>query len=367
MASLYALQQAGQSVWLDGMSRRMVRDGALQRYIDQGVLGVTANPSIVASAITESADYDDEIRRLALAGATEREIYDTIVGDDIRQALALFRPRYETLAGADGYVSLAVEPALAFDTEATIARADALARGLGVPNAMIAVPATVEGIPAIRELTRRGVNVNATLIFSLDQYRAVLDAFMRGLEFCLEDGGDVCRPTSVASCFVSHIDAAVDPLLADLGNRDLRGSIGIATATLAYALHQDTLRLPRWQSLADLGARPQRLLWASTGTRNPAYPDTMYIDNLTGAGTVIALTPATLAAFLDHGVVKPTLTSGVAEAHRRLAVLRTLGIDLAAVTARLVRDGVQQFADADDAIMAHLAEKRVRFAEDRAA
>jgi len=291
------------------------------------------------------------------AGKTAEEIYEALVLEDIQQAADVLRPAYDRMSGADGYVSLEVSPKLAHDTEGTVAEARELFAAVKRPNVMIKVPATPAGIPAIETLIGEGVNVNVTLMFSREQYEAVAEAYINGLEKLAESGGDLGRVVSVASFFVSRVDTAVDRALEQIGETELQGKIAVANTKAAYALFREILSSPRWERLLELGARVQRPLWASTSTKNPLYPDTLYVDSLIGRDTVITLPPATLQAFLHHGHVAPTLGADLEDAQAQLAHLSELGVDLEAITQQLLDDGVEAFAKSFETLMTSIAEK----------
>jgi len=289
--------------------------------------------------------------------------YDNIRRALIERAADLLRPVYDSTAGVDGYISLEVSPTLAHDTEGTIAEARRLFAALERPNVMIKVPATPAGIPAIETLIGDGISINVTLIFGLGTYEAVTHAYIDGLEKLADDGGDVSKTASVASFFVSRVDTAVDNALAEVGNNDLQGKIAIANAKAAYDMAAETFSCERWQSLADKGARPQRLLWASTGTKNAAYSNTLYLDSLIGADTVNTVPPATLDAFIESGTVASTLGEGLDEAYDQLRELADLGVDLDAITQKLLDDGVASFAKSFESLMAGVAVKSKNLAE----
>ena len=360
MTKVHDLAELGQAVWVDYIRRAFITTGELQALVDQGVRGVTSNPSIFEKAIAGSADYDRALEELVAAGMSVDQIYEDLTVDDIRSAADVLRPVYEATGGADGYVSLEVNPRLAHDTDGTVAEARRLFAILGRPNVMIKVPATPEGVPAITALVGEGVNVNVTLIFSLQQYDAVARAYIAGLERLAAAGGDLGRVASVASFFVSRIDTAVDWALDEAGAAGLKGKIAIASARLAYARFLELFRDQPWERLAAAGAWAQRPLWASTSTKNPAYPDTMYVDNLIGPQTVNTVPPDTLVAFLDHGQVALTLEQGLAEAQRQMAELADLGIDLEVITQKLQDDGVQAFAQSFESLLQAIADRRER-------
>lgn len=361
MSKLHELFQLGQSVWYDNISRTLLDSGEMQTLIDDGIVGVTSNPSIFEKAIAKSSDYDAAIRALAQAGKSTNEIYEALALEDIGKTADLLKPVYDKTGGADGYISLEVSPTLARDTEGTIAEARRLFTALGRPNIMIKVPATPEGIPAIEKLTAVGLNINVTLIFSLSSYEDVMNAYITGLEKRLIAGQPIDHISSVASFFVSRVDTAVDKALNAKGNNELQGKIAIANAKVAYARFQQVFSDDRWQALADNGARVQRPLWASTSTKNPVYPDTLYVDTLIGPDTVNTIPPATVEAFKDHGVVALTLPEGVEDAAGQLEALAQAGIDLDAVTDQLQIDGVAAFAKSFHSLMDSIESKRVAF------
>ena len=358
MPTLFELADAGQSAWLDLLSRGLIRSGELQGLIRDGIRGVTDNPTILDKAISGSTDYDADIARLARQGQSSAEIYEALALSDVGSAADLLRPVYEQTNGVDGFVSLEVAPGIAYDTNASIAQAQHLFTVLQRPNVLIKVPGTAEGIPAIETLISRGINVNITLIFSLEVYHAVVEAYLRGLEQRLAAGQHIAAIASVASFFVSRVDTAVDKQLQQRGNTELEGKIGIANAKVAYDYFQQIVRGERWQQLAMHGAHVQRPLWASTSTKNPAYPDTLYIDNLIGPDTVNTMPQETLRAFLDHGHLSPALLTGREEAHAQLAQLAKVGIDLGAITDQLTREGVELFGKSYDNLLANIEQKR---------
>jgi len=352
---LVALHDFGQSVWYDNISRDLIASGELARLIaEDGVLGVTSNPSIFERAISTGKLYDADITALAVQGKSVPEIYEALAIADIQAAADLLRPIYDRTDGLDGYISLEVSPRLAYDAAGTVAEARRLFAALGRPNVLIKVPATAAGLLAITELIAAGINVNVTLIFALRAYEAVADAYLFGLEARRARGGDLRRVASVASFFISRVDAAVD----DLAPERLRGQAAIANARLAYARFSEIFAGPRWDALAGLGAHVQWPLWASTSTkRNPDVSPTLYVDTLIGPHTVNTMPPATLDAFRDAGQPAETITQGVAEARAFMAELAAAGVDLDAVTENLLVEGVQAFADAFDQLLAGLAAK----------
>ena len=367
MNPLKELSAHGQAVWLDFVSREFVAGGGLARMVaEDGVSGVTSNPAIFEKAITSSSAYDEAVHAAATAGApTVNALYESLTVRDIQAAADVLRPVFEETGGADGYVSLEVSPYLANDTEGTVEEALRLWTAVHRRNLMIKVPATPAGIPAIRTLISQGINVNVTLLFAQDVYEEVARAYIDALEAFAAKGGNPQRVASVASFFVSRIDTAVDGLLdaklkagGDAAIGALKGKAAIANAKLAYRRFKDLFSGPRWEALSSKGARVQRLLWASTGTKNPAYSDVLYVEELVGPETVNTVPPATLDAFRDHGKAASTLELDVAEAEKTLRALATAGIDLDAVTGDLLNAGVQLFADAADTLLGAVARKR---------
>ncbi len=363
------VQQArhlGQSMWLDNVARGLLTSGEMRRLIALGISGATSNPTIFEKAIDGSTDYDEALKELALGGASTVGIYEALTQADIRATADLLRPLYEETNGQDGYVSLEVNPGLAYDTEGTVAEAQRLFRALDRPNVMIKVPATTEGIPAIRRLIGSGVNVNVTLIFSLEVYREVCQAYIEGLHHLSAGGGEVARIASVASFFVSRVDTAVDRLLQERigqGGADLQGLLGraaVANAKLAYQRFKTIFGGERFASLLAQGPRVQRPLWASTSTKNPAYSDVMYVEPLIGPHTVNTLPPVTLQAFLDHGRVAASIEQGIGEAEELMEGLRAASIDMEQVTSDLLTEGVKLFADSFDKLLRGIEEKKAR-------
>lgn len=336
----------GQSAWIDNLRRDDLHSGALARLRDRGVRGLTSNPTIFAKSITGSAAYDTDLAGLAAAGASASEAVWHLVLDDIRAALEVFAPVHGDSAGTDGFVSVEVDPALAHDTEATIAAARSLHEDLDAPNLMVKVPATPAGLPAIEEMIAEGRSINVTLIFSLERYQAVMESYLSGLErLALRGDADLSTVASVASFFVSRVDTEVDSRLMALGDEPARlaGTAAVDQAVLAYDAFCSTFRGPRWEALVARGARVQRPLWASTSTKNPAYPDTLYVDSLIGPDTVNTLPDATLEAFDDHGRLARTVDADVEGARRRWAAIAEAGVDLGDVASGLERDGVASF------------------------
>ncbi len=347
----------GQAIWLDFIRRSFLDSGELGDLVGKGLRGVTSNPSIFQKAITASTDYDAAVERLVGEGGSVNDIYEALAIQDIRRACDIMQPVYGSTDGLDGYVSLEVNPKLAYDTEGTVMEARRLSSLVDRPNVMIKVPATPEGIPAIETLTGEGININVTLIFSLQQYEDSAMAYIHGLEKLAAANVDFSRMASVASFFVSRVDGKIDPKLVALGNSELQGKIAIANAKMAYHRFGELFSGPRWDKLAAQGARVQRPLWGSTSTKNPDYPDTLYVDELIGPHTVNTLPPETLDAFLDHGNAARTVDADVEQARQHLAQLAGLGIDLGEVTTQLMGEGVDAFADSFDELMSGIAEK----------
>ena len=366
MPELAQLEKLGQSVWLDFIRRSLITSGEMATLVAQGVQGMTSNPAIFEKAIAGSADYDDEIQSLVKAGMSVDAIYETLAIKDIQMAADVLAPVYRSTGGRDGYVSLEVSPFLARDTERTTAEARRLFEAVGRPNLMIKIPATPEGLPAIAASLAAGVNVNVTLIFGLENYRAVAEAYIAELERLAlkgpsaKGGHPVNRIASVASFFVSRVDTAVDKELEKKGAKTFLGKIAVANCKLAYAEYRSMIGRPRWRELAAKGARPQRVLWASTSTKNPAYPDTLYVDELIGPDTVNTLPPETLKAFIDHGRPSESLTRDLEGARAQVRRLAELGIDLEAVTRRLQEEGVEAFAKPFQALLDSIDAKRRR-------
>jgi transaldolase len=366
MNPLEQLLQCGQSVWLDSISRDLIKSGQLQRLVTGDKLhGLTSNPTIFEQAIGHSDAYDDALRQLLRANEkqTEKTLFEALAIEDIRMAADALRPVYDETHGGDGYVSLEVSPHLARDTGGSIAEAKRLWQAVERPNLMIKIPGTHEGIPAIEQLISEGINVNVTLMFSLRHYDAVARAYITGLERrdAYSPGGNKIWPVSVASFFVSRVDNVIDPMLEKIGTQEalaLRGKIAIANAKLAYQRFRETFYGEPFGSWRKKGVHVQRPLWASTSTKNPAYSDVLYVEELVGPDTVNTLPLKTLDAFRDHGRVSETLGKGLAQAEADVAQLKKLGIDLNAVTEKLQNDGVDSFAASYDKLLASLKKKR---------
>lgn len=370
MHTIQQLHRAGQSIWYDNIQRGLLANGELAGMIERGeIRGVTSNPTIFMNAITKSHDYDASLVPLAKAGNSAQEIFWHLAIDDIQTAADLFRPMYDETDGGDGYVSLEVSPYLAHDAAATLDEAKQLWERVDRPNLLVKIPATLAGLSAIADAIAAGINVNVTLIFALDRYRAVMDAYLSGLERRAAAGLAIHRIASVASFFVSRVDTKVDARLSALVDRGgdeagraarLLGKAAIANARLAYADYKTIFGASRFEALKAVGARAQRPLWASTSTKNPAYRDVIYVEELVGPNTVNTAPPQTVAAFLDHGIVRPgSLEQNVAEASQVLIDLEALGVSMQTVTDELEREGVQSFADAFTALLGAVEASRM--------
>ncbi|ANB02329.1 transaldolase [Ectothiorhodospira sp. BSL-9] len=365
---LLRLRELGQSIWYDYIRKDLMESGELARLIrEDGLGGLTSNPAIFDKAITGSDLYDDGIRQ-ALAADPDMStpaLFYRLAIEDLQAAADAFRGTHEQTQGQDGFVSLEVSPDLAFDTEGTVREALDLAAQVDRPNLMIKVPGTLPGLGAIEQLTAQGINVNVTLLFAVARYEAVLEAYIKGLEARVEQGLPVDRMASVASFFVSRVDSALDDMLEERIREGrpvehMQGRLAIANAKLAYAHFLQVTQSERWQRLKAAGARPQRLLWASTGTKNPAYSDVLYVESLIGADTVNTLPPATYDAFRDHGKAEPALEKDLEQSRALIQGLPDLGIDLESVTDRLESEGIEAFAKAFDHLMQGLEDKRAR-------
>jgi transaldolase len=346
--AIQALADNGVSVWLDDLSRDRIETGNLQELIDtKGVVGVTTNPSIFQAAMAKGDRYDADLREHARRGSTVDETVFALTTDDVRNAADILRPVHEATGGLDGRVSIEVDPRLAHDTGKTVEQAKELWAAVDRPNVFIKIPATVEGLPAISQVLAEGISVNVTLIFSLDRYRGVMNAFLTGLEQAREAGRDLSQIHSVASFFVSRVDTEVDKRLDAIGTdqaKSLKGKAGIANARLAYQAYEEVFSTPRWKNLADDGANLQRPLWASTGVKNPDYPDTLYVTELVAPNTVNTMPEKTLDAVADHGEIRgDTVTGEYAAAGELLDQLEGLGISYADVTDVLEKEGVEKF------------------------
>jgi transaldolase len=356
MIATLRLLEAGQSVWYDNIQRSLLRNGELAGMIGRGeIRGVTSNPTIFMNAITKSQDYDDSLLPLIASGLSDEEIFFRLAIEDIQAAADLFRPLYQQTGGGDGYVSLEVSPYLANDTARTLAQAKELWQRVSRPNLMIKIPATRAGIPAVTDAIAAGINVNVTLIFSRQRYAEVMDAYMKGLEKRAAAGLPINSIASVASFFVSRVDTKIDARLQEIsrmGGQEaekataLLGKAAIANARLAYADYKQVFTAERFQKLKARGAHVQRPLWASTSTKNPAYRDVMYVEELIGPDTVNTMPPQTVVAFLDHGVVRPSLEEDLEGANQVLADLESMGLSMEWVTNELEEEGVRSFSEA---------------------
>ena len=343
---LHRLSALGQSVWIDSLSRTMLRTGELETLMrEDAVTGVTSNPTIFQKALAEAGAYDDSIRELLEQETDLREIFISLAKQDISEACDLLRPVWDATNGGDGYVSIEVDPGLALDAEATLDQAMRFHTEINKPNLLVKIPATKPGLMAIEEMIARGRSINITLIFSLDRYAEVVEAYLSGLERLIEDGGDPAEVHSVASFFVSRVDTETDRRLDEVGApAELKGKLAVANAKLAYQHYLESFSGQRWDALAARGARTQRCLWASTSTKNPAYRDVMYVEDLIGPETVNTMPLETVRAFQDHGVVERTLDRDVDEARDLFRRIATAGVDYDDVTATLEREGVEKFA-----------------------
>ena len=359
MTPLKQLAEQGQSVWIDYLSRNFVNDGDLAGLVADGVVGVTSNPTIFQGAIAEGDAYDDQIKEVSATESEPKEIFLELARDDIRAACDELRKVWDDGNGKDGWVSLEVDPNLAHDTQATIEEAARLHGLIDRPNVLIKIPATKEGLPAIEETIASGIPVNVTLIFSLDRHREVAEAYIRGLERLVESGGDPSTVASVASFFVSRVDTEADRRLDEIGGFDeLKGTLAIANAKLAYETYAEVFSGDKWDALAAKGATPQRCLWASTSTKNPDYRDTLYVEELVGPDTVDTMPRETVEAVQDHGEIKRTLDQDVEGARRILERFAEAGVDYDDVVATLEREGVEKFAKSFRELFADLEAKR---------
>ena len=356
---LHQLSDLGQSVWIDSLSREWLRTGELARMMDEdAVVGVTSNPTIFQKAMAEGDWYDDQLREVLSEVDDPKEIFLRLAFDDIREACDLMRQAWDRTEGQDGYVSLEVEPGIAHDTETTVEQAQRFHDEIDKPNLYVKIPATAAGVPAIEEMIARGKRINVTLIFGLDRYAEVAEAYVQGLERLVEAGGDPRQVTSVASFFVSRVDTEADKRLE--GHDDLKGRLAVANAKLAYQRYKEIFSGPRWDELAAKGASTQRCLWASTSTKNPEYRDVMYVEELIGPETVNTMPKETIEAFQDHGEVRLTLEEGLDEARKLFDDLAAAGVDYDDVTRVLEEEGVQKFADSFDELLEGVAAKRAQ-------
>jgi transaldolase len=356
------LSALGQSVWIDFLSRESIREGHLKHLIeDDSVVGATSNPTIFQKAMTAGSAYDEQLRKEAGRGSNTKETFWALAERDIKDACDLFREVWDGGAGRDGYVSLEVDPGLAYDTLATYREAIRLHKAVDRPNLMVKIPATKPGLAAIEDVIAKGHSINVTLIFSLRRYAEVAESYLRGIERLVAAGGDPRKVASVASFFVSRIDTEADRRLEEIGGHDeLKGKLAIANAKLAYQHYKAAFAGPRWEYLAGKGATPQRVLWASTSTKNPAYRDTLYVEELIGADTVNTVPEETIRDFQDHGKPAPRLEQGVAQAQRLLEELAAAGVDYDDLTDTLEREGVEKFSASFDELLQALGEKQAR-------
>jgi transaldolase len=357
---LERLSELGQSVWVDFLSRESIRGGHLQELIDDySVVGATSNPTIFEKAMSSGDAYDEQLHELASKGANVEETFWALAEQDIRDACDLFRPVWDGGGGRDGYVSLEVDPRLAYDTLQTFRSAMRIHDSVERPNLMVKIPATKPGLAAIEDVIAKGRSINVTLIFSLERYAEVAESYIRGIERLVAEGGDPRAVASVASFFVSRIDTEADRRLEEVGApKELQGKLAIANAKLAYAHYLEVFSGPRWDFLVGKGATPQRVLWASTSTKNPAYPDVMYVEELIGSDTVNTMPEDTIKAYQDHGDPQPRLQSGLDEAKALLEKLKQVGVDYDDLTDTLEREGVEKFSDSFDQLLASLREKQ---------
>jgi transaldolase len=356
---LAALTAAGTSVWLDQIRRNLITSGELERLVREDSLrGVTSNPAIFEKAILGSTDYDEQIAELAGEGLDARQIYEEIAITDVRLGCDVLRPVWDEAGGADGFVSLEVEPAFAHKAEDTLAQARDFWKRVDRPNLFVKIPGTEPGLGAIEDCIAAGRSINITLIFSLERHAQVIEAYLRGLERLVAGGGDPAPVASVASFFVSRVDTEADRRLDELGREDLQGKLAIANAKLAYQQYLKAFSGDRWAALAAEGATPQRCLWASTSTKNPAYRDVLYVEELIGPNTVNTMPLETVTAFQEHGAVRDTLAEGVEEARELLGALAEAGVDYDDVVATLEREGVEKFADSLRQVLEGIEAKR---------
>ncbi|MBA2692149.1 MAG: transaldolase [Rubrobacter sp.] len=358
------LQAAGQSVWIDSLSRDDIQNGDLQRMVEEGVTGVTSNPSIFQKAISSSSLYDEQLGEVAANEDDPKEVFFHLAKQDIRDACDILRPVYDRTDGLDGYVSLEVSPDIAYDTDGTIEEATRLHEMVDKDNLLVKIPATEAGLPAIEAMISRGKSINVTLIFSLDRYRAVAEAYISGLEKLASSGADISRVSSVASFFVSRVDAEADKRLDTAGKPELKGELAVANAKLAYDAFREIFSGERWEALAAKDANPQRPLWASTSVKDPSYPDLKYVEPLVGADTVNTMPLETLDATKDHAEVRPgAIEENVEKARKLFADLEAAGVDYDGITDILEKEGVEKFADSFDELIEGIKEKSRKVAK----
>ena len=358
--AMQSLLQFGQSVWLDDLQRGMIRSGELAALVRDGLRGMTSNPSTFERAITSDAEYEAQLAQLANAGKTEKEVLEALMIQDVQAAAHIFAPLYRRTGGRDGFVSLEVSPELGNDTDASIVEARRLWQLVNRPNVMIKIPGTRAGWPAIERCLYEGININITLLFSIEHYRAVAEAYLRAMEARIAENQAVDRIASVASIFVSRVDTEIDRRIAAGGDTHvhLRGRAAIANARLIYAEFRKITRSKRWQSLVAHGVAPQRILWASTGTKNPEYSDVLYVNSLIGHDTITTLPPKTLHLFEDHGQIRRTLPGDVTTAQRVMNELQAAGIDFRDVDDTLEREAIQKFIDSENKLLDAIRAKR---------
>jgi transaldolase len=360
---LHQVSELGQSVWIDSLSRGWLKTGALARWMEEDALtGVTSNPTIFQKAMSEGERYDDQLREVIKQEDDLKEVFLQLAMVDIEEACDLFRSVWDGGKGKDGYISMEVDPNLAYDTEATIEEATRFHDWVERPNLYVKIPATEPGLPAIEEMIARGRNINVTLIFSLERHKEVAESYIRGLERLVEAGGDPAKVGSVASYFVSRVDTEADRRLDEVGHPELNGKLAVANAKLAYRNYKEIFSGDRWEALRAKGATPQWCLWASTSTKNPEYRDVLYVEELIGPDTVNTMPRETIEAFQDHGVVELTLEKDLDEARRVFEQLGEAGVDYDDVTDTLEREGVQKFIDSFTELLEGIASKRGQLA-----
>jgi len=357
---LKKIHELGQSIWLDFIDRRIMDSGDMQKLItEDGIRGVTSNPAIFEKAFSSSSDYDEDIAKLAKEGKSNDDIFYGVAVEDIKRAADLFMQVYEDkVKGADGYVSLEVSPRLALDTEGTTKQALELWKAVHKDNVMIKIPGTKQGLPAIQKCIGEGLNINVTLLFGLERYEEVTEAYISGLEERVKAGKEIEYVSSVASFFLSRIDVLVDPMLQEKGLANLKGEVAIASAKKAYEIYKRVFSTERWKKLEEKGAKPQRLLWASTGSKDPAFSDVKYVEALIGKDTVDTIPMDTLVAFRDHGNAENTLEEGLDTATATLEQIKTAGIDLAKITQQLEDEGIEKFNQPYDKLLAAIEKQK---------
>jgi len=360
---LHELSERGQSVWFDTLSRDLLQTGELARMMDEdAVVGVTSNPTIFQKALSSGDAYDEQLRSLLDTEGDLKEIFLKLSAEDVKGGLDLLRPVFDRTNGRDGYVSWEVDPEIAYDRESTYEEAKRLHEWIDEPNLFVKIPATAPGVGAIEDSVADGRNINVTLIFSLQRHEEVMEAYLRGLERFIESGGDPSTVRSVASFFVSRVDTEADKRLEKIGRSDLQGKLAVANAKLAYQNYKRVFSGDRWERLAAKGANTQRCLWASTSTKNPAYRDVLYVEELIGPETVNTMPEETIDAFQDHGLVANTIEQGIDEARKLFDDLREAGVDYDDVSDTLEREGVQKFSDSFEELKRGISEKREQLA-----